>query len=224
MRFVIVGYGRVGSRTARILKEEGHEVVLVENDRDKVERARKAGFEVVEGDGSNESVLQRAGLDDAVAVGGITGDLNTNYAVCMVAKEHGCRTVLRIDADYREEIYKEYAEDVDEIIYPERLGAAGAKTALLGGNFNAIGELTENLQLSAVTIPEGSPVVGKRVSEIKLPPTARIYAHGDDREAMTIPLPQTTVEAGDRVALIVEQESLEDVRRRLLGDAAATNE
>ncbi|QCJ45769.1 MULTISPECIES: potassium channel family protein [Haloprofundus] len=220
MRFVIVGYGRVGSRTARILAEEGHEVVLVENDRDKVERAREAGFEVIEGDGSNEAVLERAGLDDAVAVGGITGDLNTNYAVCMIAKEYGCRTVLRIDADYREEIYKEYAEDVDEIIYPERLGAAGAKTALLGGNFNAIGELTENLQLSAVTIPDGSPVVGKRVSEIALPSTARIYAHGDDREAMTIPLPQTTVEVGDRVALIVEQESLEDVRRQLLGDAA----
>ncbi|MFC6725814.1 NAD-binding protein, partial [Halobium palmae] len=61
MRFVIVGYGRVGARTARILGEEGHDLVVVENDRDKVERAREAGFEVVEGDGSVESVLQEAG-------------------------------------------------------------------------------------------------------------------------------------------------------------------
>ena len=32
MRFVIIGAGRVGLRTARVLREEGHEVVLVEND------------------------------------------------------------------------------------------------------------------------------------------------------------------------------------------------
>ncbi|SFK61209.1 trk system potassium uptake protein TrkA [Halogranum rubrum] len=218
MRFVIVGYGRVGARTARILSEEGHEVVLVENNRDKVERARKAGFDVVEGDGSNESVLQKADLDSADAVGGLTGDPNINFAACMIGKEHGCRSVLRIDEDYRKEIYEQYAEDVDEIIYPERLGAAGAKTALLGGNFNAIGELTERLQLSTVTIPDDSPVVGQRVNDIDLPQTARIYAHGRGREPMTIPLPGTKVEAGDQVAIIVERDSIEDVRATLLGE------
>jgi trk system potassium uptake protein TrkA len=217
MRFVIVGYGRVGARTARILQEEGHEVVLVENNRDKVERARKAGFKVVEGDGSNESVLEKAGLETADAVGGLTGDPNINFAACMIGKEHGCRSVLRIDEDYRKEIYEQYAEDVDEIIYPERLGAAGAKTALLGGNFNAIGELTERLQLSTVTIPDASPVVGRRVNDIGLPQTARIYAHGRGREPMTIPLPGTQIEAGDQVALLVERESVEEVRQTLLG-------
>jgi trk system potassium uptake protein TrkA len=218
MRFVIVGYGRVGARTARILDEEGHEVVLVENNRDKVERARKAGFEVVEGDGSNESVLQKADLETADAIGGLTGDPNINFAACMIGKEHGCRSVLRIDEDYRKEIYEQYAEDVDEIIYPERLGAAGAKTALLGGNFNAIGELTERLQLSTVTIPDTSPVVGQRVNDIDLPQTARIYAHGRGRQPMTIPLPGTKVEAGDQVALLVERESVEEVRQTLLGN------
>jgi trk system potassium uptake protein TrkA len=220
MRFVIVGYGRVGARTARILMEEGHDLVLVENDRDKVERARDAGFEVVDGDGSTESVLEQAGIANADALGGLTGDPNVNFAACMIAKEHGCRTVLRIDEDYREEIYERYAEDVDEIVYPERLGAAGAKTALLGGNFNAIGDLTERLQLSTVTIPADSPVVGMRVSEIDLPQTARIYAHGRNREPMTIPLPGTTVEAGDQVALISERESLTAVEAALVGEQA----
>jgi trk system potassium uptake protein TrkA len=34
---------------------------------------------------------------------------------------------------------------------------------------------------------------------------------------MTIPMPRTTIEAGDRVAVIVEQESVEGVRSALLG-------
>ncbi|WP_136589603.1 potassium channel family protein [Salinigranum halophilum] len=219
MRFVIVGYGRVGARTARVLKEEGHNVVVVENDDQKVERAREAGFEVVEGDGSNEATLERAGIEHADAVGGLTGDPNVNFAACMIGKEFDCRAIMRISEDYREEIYEQYAEDVDEVIYPERLGAAGAKTALLGGNFNALGDLTERLQLSTVTVPEGAPVVGQRVSEVDLGPRARIYAHSHDREEMTIPLPGTEIHVGDQLALIIDLDAVDEVKTALLGDA-----
>ncbi|ADJ14277.1 potassium channel family protein [Halalkalicoccus jeotgali] len=217
MKFVIVGYGRVGMRTARILDEEGHEVFIVDNDHDKVERARKAGFDVVEGDGSNETILEEVGVESADALAGLTGDLNTNFAACMVGKHHDCRTVMRIDHDYREEIYQKYADDVDEIVYPERLGAAGAKTALLGGDFNLVADLTERLQLITISVPEESPAIGKRVSEIDLPDGARIYAHGTNHGAMTIPLPRTSIDEGDSVAVIVEQESVEGVRTALLG-------
>jgi trk system potassium uptake protein TrkA len=217
MTFIIIGYGRVGARTARILHEEGHAVVVVENDADKAERARDAGFEVVEGDGHNESVLKRAGVEHAAAVGGLTGDPNTNFAACMIGKEYGCRVVMRISEDYREEIYDRYAEDVDEVIYPERLGAAGAKTALLGGNFNAIGELTEELRLTTVTVPDGAPVIGQKVNEIDLGDFGRIYAHGRDREPMTIPLPGTIIEPDDHLAVVVEHDSLDRAKEALLG-------
>jgi len=133
MRFVIVGAGRVGLRTARVLDESDHHVVLIDSDIAKVERAQKEGYEVIEGDGALEDTLDLADLDGADALGALTGDLNDNFVAGMIAKEHGCRTVMRIDEDYRENIYRTYAEDVDEVIYPERLGAIAAKNALLGG-------------------------------------------------------------------------------------------
>lgn len=215
MKFVIVGYGRVGTRTARILQSEGHDVTIVERDHEKVGRAEEEGFTVVQGDGNEESILETAGIDTADAIGALTGDLNTNFTACMIGKEHGCRTVLRIDADYREEIYEKYAADVDEIIYPERLGAAGAKTALLGGDFNVLADLTEQLSIASVDVPAGSSVVGKRVVEVELPGDAHIYAHGRAHEPMTIPLPQTTIEAGDSVAVMATPDGLDDVRSAL---------
>ena len=221
MKFVIVGFGRVGMRTARTLQSEGHEVVLVENDPDKIERAKTEGFEVVEGDGSEEDVLASAGLETADAIAAVTGDLNTNFSACMVGKHYDCRTVLRIDEDYREEIYEKYAEDVDDIIYPERLGAAGAKTALLGGDFNVLADITEELSAATVKIPAGAPVVGDRVVTLELAGDARIYAHGRANEPMTIPLPQTEIEAGDSIAIIAPPESLEGVRERLRGESPA---
>jgi len=221
MQFVIVGFGRVGMRTARTLQSEGHDLVVVEQAPTKVERAEAEGFDVVEGDGAEEDALEAAGVAAADAVGALTGDLNTNFSACMVAKHHGCRTVLRIDEDYREEIYEKYAEDVDEIIYPERLGAAGAKTALLGGNFNVLADMTEQLSAASVEIPDGSSAVGKRVVEVELPGDARIYAHGRRNEAMTIPLPQTEIEGGDSVAIIADPESVTAARKQLRGEASA---
>jgi len=221
MRFAIVGFGRVGMRTARTLQSEGHDVTIVENAPTKVERAEAEGFTVVDGDGADEDTLEEAGVADADAIAALTGDLNTNFSACMVAKHHGCRTVLRIDEDYREEIYQKYAEDVDEIVYPERLGAAGAKTALLGGNFNALADITEQLSAASIEVPDGSPAVGMRVVEVELPGDARIYAHGRANEAMTIPLPQTEIEGGDSVAIIADPESVSAARKQLRGEATA---
>lgn len=217
MKFVIVGYGRVGVRTADILVNEGHEVVIVEVDPEKAQKARDAGLDVIEGDGEDERVLERANLDETDALAALSGDLNVNFTACMIANGHGCRTVLRIDEDYRQEIYEKYAADVDEVVYPERMGAAGAKTALLGGNLNVLADLTEHLTATSIDIPSESPVIGRRVVELELPENARVYAHGRRKEPMTIPLPQTRIEAGDRVALIAEQSSLESVQTMLTG-------
>jgi len=212
MRFIIVGYGRVGARTADIISTEGHEVVIVEKDETRAQHARDDGHEVVEGAGEDERNLEHAGLGESDALAALTSDLNTNFTACMIANNHGCRTVLRIDEDYREEIYRKYADDVDEVVYPERMGAAGAKTALLGGDLNVLGDLTENLTATSLEIPDGSSLIGRRVVEIELPGDARVYAHGRRREPMTIPLPQTEIKSGDRVALIAEQATLDEVK------------
>ena len=220
MKFIIVGFGRVGMRTARTLVSEGHEVTVVEQDRERVERARDEGFEIVEGDGGQEVVLERAGLEAADAVGALTGDINTNFSACVIGDAHGCRTVLRVNEDFSSTLYERYTDTVDEVIYPERLGAAGAKTALLGGDFNVIADLTEQLSVASVKIPDGSPVIGERVIEIELPGETRIYAHGREDQPMTIPLPQTRVEAGDSVAVMTDPELLAEVRTQLRGEEA----
>jgi trk system potassium uptake protein TrkA len=212
MKFVIVGYGRVGKRTCRVLREEGHDVVVVDNDHERVERASNDGYDTVEGDGQDEDVLEDAGIGTADAIGALTPDLNVNFAACMVGKHNGARTVLRIDEDYREDIYEKYASDVDEIIYPERLGAAGAKTAMLGGDFNVLADITEQLRFSVFTVDAGSSLVGERLVNVDLPEEARVYAHGAKEDPLTIPLPTVELDVGDRVAVVVDADGIDAVR------------
>ena len=221
MRLIIVGYGRVGRRTASMLRSEGHDVVVVDIDRERVERARDDGYETVEGDGGAESVLEEAGVGEATAIAGLAGDLNTNFSACVVGNAHGCRTVLRVDKDVTEPLYDRYTDIADAVIYPERLGAAGAKTALLGGDFSVVAEIAEHLSLASLTVPEESPVVGQRVVEVELPNEARIYAHGRADSEMTIPLPQTHIEPGDSVAVVVDPKHLPAVRDALRAEQPA---
>jgi trk system potassium uptake protein TrkA len=217
MRFVIVGAGRVGLRTARVLAESGHDVTLVETDPAKIEGAEKRGFTIVEGDGSREEPLLAAGVESADALGALTGDLNTNFAACMIAKHYGCRTVMRIDEDYREDVYREYADEVDELIYPERLGAIAAKNAILGGNVRAIADVAANLQVLELTVTPDSPMGGYTIGELELPGDAMVLAFGKRDEPLGIPLEDDSLEAGDRLAVLADFEVLEDVHRIIVG-------
>jgi trk system potassium uptake protein TrkA len=221
MRFVIIGAGRVGLRTAEVLRDGDHRVTLVEVDPVKAERARERDLDVVEGDGSREDVLVEAGIEDADGLGALSGDLNVNFAACMIGNHFGCRTLLRIDDDYREEIYREYATQVDEIIYPERLGAIAAMNALLGGNIRAIIDVEESLQVLELTVSPESPMLGYSIEELELPGGSELLAFGKAGESMGIPLPDDSFEVGDSVVVLADFAVLQEVRQLIVGDATA---
>jgi trk system potassium uptake protein TrkA len=218
MRYVIVGAGRVGLRTARVLDDSDHHVLLVDPDPEACERARNDGFDVIEGDGSLEEVLLEADVESADALGALSGDLNDNFAACLVAKQHDCRTVMRIDEDYREEIYRSYAEAVDEVIYPERLGGLLVKNALLGGNIRAIADIAPSLQLVVLTVNQPSPMRGYSLSELELPSNARLLAFAKGEDPLTLPPMDQSIEAGDRMVILADFDTLSDVRSLIVGD------
>ncbi|MXR52204.1 TrkA family potassium uptake protein [Halovenus sp. WSH3] len=220
MRFIILGAGRVGLRTARAIRGSAHEVVVVDPDEEAVERARSEGFSVIQGDAASEDVLLEAGVAEADAVGALTGDLNANYAACAIANQYGCRTVMRIDEDYREDIYRRYVEEVDQIVYPERLGAILAKNALTGGNIRAIADIEQSLQIVEFTITSDSPMEDYTLSELELPGTARLIAYGSKGNPLRLPTPDDALENGDRVVVLGDVETLDEIRQLIVGDGA----
>lgn len=92
MKIVIFGCGRLGSTLAQMLDDEGHEVTVLDPDREKFERLGHAfGGRKLTGIGINEDFLRRAGVQEAGAFLALSGDDraggdNTNVMASQIAK------------------------------------------------------------------------------------------------------------------------------------------
>lgn len=108
MKVIIMGCGRIGSRTAHMLSEEGHTVTIIDLNVDAFNRLDPTfqGRTVI-GTGIDEDVLKSAGIEEADAFVAVTSNDNTNIMASQIAKViFGVPEVLcRIYDPVREDTY-----------------------------------------------------------------------------------------------------------------------
>jgi len=88
MFVLVVGGGRVGSHLAELLRQEGHEVKLVENRPEILERLRgEVPTEIIfEGEMSSPSVLEDAGIKRANVLAAVTSEDEVNLVITSLAR------------------------------------------------------------------------------------------------------------------------------------------
>jgi trk system potassium uptake protein TrkA len=109
VRVVIMGCGRVGAQLAVMLERRGHEVTVLDTNPNAFERLPRdfKGRKLV-GNGIDQDVLRRAGIERADAFVACTQGDNRNVMAAQVAKHifNVPRVVSRIYDPIREEIYR----------------------------------------------------------------------------------------------------------------------
>ncbi|MFB6154423.1 MAG: TrkA family potassium uptake protein [Haloferacaceae archaeon] len=213
IRAIVVGGGRVGRQTARSLHDQGHSVVVVEEDADRcAELADEYVATVIEGDATNPNVLRQANLEEADVVAGLTGKRGINLGVCMLAQRLGdVRTVVRVDAA---EAAAGYEDIVDDVVFPERLGALSAVNAITGIEVNALEDVMGDLDIYQITVAEGAPVAGKTLDDVGLPRGSLVVSTADgDRVAGR----ETVLEADRAYLVAVEPDVADEVMQLFRG-------
>ena len=123
MKIVILGCGRVGATLATMMDREGHTVSVIDQSNDSFLRL-PAEFrgDVFVGNGVDEDVLIRAGIQEADAFAAVTNGDNRNIMASQIAREifKVKRVVCRIYDPMREETYHEMGM---ETYCPTKLGA-----------------------------------------------------------------------------------------------------
>lgn len=130
MNVIIMGCGRVGAQLASLLDAEGHKVTVLDIEPYSFRRlpTNFGGIAMV-GNGIDEDVLRRAGIEEADAFVAVTQGDNRNVMAAQIAKHiyNVPRVVCRIYDPIREELYHGLGL---ETISPTIVGAALLKEAI----------------------------------------------------------------------------------------------
>ena len=87
MKIVVMGYGRVGSRTTRALAAKGHEITVVDTDPIHLRRAIDLpGVKLIQGNGIDADVQREAGVGEADRLLALTKEDNVNLMAAQVAR------------------------------------------------------------------------------------------------------------------------------------------
>jgi len=132
MKVVIMGCGRVGAQLAASLDRDGHDVTVLDLREAQFERFLPEDFHgrKVVGDGRDQDVLRKAGVEGADAFVSCTAGDNRNVMAAQMAKVlfDVPRVVCRIYDPLREEMYKMLGL---RTISPTKVGAKLLMDALM---------------------------------------------------------------------------------------------
>jgi trk system potassium uptake protein TrkA len=221
MSFVIVvGGGQVGSSVTRKLLELGHEVVIVEQRRDRhlaldEEFRHRAQY----GDGTELSVLENAGVKrPADIVVAVTGDDEDNLIICQLARElYGVAKVVARVNDPRNQAHFDLL-GVAPTVSATKMVMALVQHEMPEHELVQLVQLRrENLEIVEVEVGDSAAAAGKRVEQLRLPETARLISvmRGGKAE---IAVGSTELRPGDQVLAILQPGGEDDLHKLLVGE------
>jgi trk system potassium uptake protein len=210
MRIVIIGAGAVGFHLARRLTDEGHDVVIIDTNPDKVRRAGDSlDVIAIEGNGASIPVLEEAGIAKADILVAVAHGDEVNLMACLIASRRGVPIkVARVShPEYHaaDSILSREELGVDLMIGPEQECAWEAFQLLNAEAATDFARFAEGkVHLVGMRVREGAPVAGKTLIELDREMRGRPYvAAAIVRNGVTeIPTGASRIEAGDKIFVL----------------------
>ena len=205
MYVIVAGAGKVGWNLARELIEKGHEVTLIEHNRQRYLTVEEELEHAVQyGDATELWVLERAGIQRADLVIAVTGDDEDNLLVCQIAREkYLCdRIIARVN-------------NPRNLQWFELLGVQPAVSAtdlilrLIEHEVPSYGLVhlldlpAEQLEIIEVEVTPGAPAANQPVASIQLPEGSLIISVLRGGRGF-VPKADTVIEEGDEVLLVLD--------------------
>ncbi len=215
MRAVFIGASGLAITTVKRLLKEGHEVVLIDKDKQKIEDlSEELDCGLIHGDGSRPSQLEEVDPDGTDFLFCLSDDDQANIIASLIGQElEFGRVVTRIENAEFEPICVHLGLESLIIPHEEIAGSlldmvegrepAGLSTVLKGGLrfFTFIAEDRHEGQVKDLELPDGARVIA--------------ITRGDDSQVAD---EDTKIRKDDEVFLITDKENLDKLEEIFLGD------
>ena len=210
MYIVVVGGGRVGYFLVRALFNAGHEVFIIERNSRRVdELVSHFGNVAIKGDGSEPIIQMEAGVARADILIATTGADEDNLAACQLAKHrfNVPKTVTLINSPEDERLFGLLGVDV--VVSSTQLLLGAIEEELPAHSPAHVLPVQGNREAATIGVPQGSPVIGKRLYDIPLPPETFIVAVVDRFGELKQLNEETYIELHDEIVAITVADQAE---------------
>lgn len=217
MNYIVVGCGRLGSDLARRLFEHGHEVSVVDQRAEAFEYLGPAfRGRTIEGEILDQSVLRRAGIEDADGLAAVTNEDSVNAVVAHAAKMmfKVPHVVVRNYDPRRRPLFEAFGL---QVVSSTGWGAQRLHELLVHGEMRAVFSAGNGeVEIYEVVIP--AAWWGRRLGDLA-GAEAVIVAHTRAGRAH-LPDPEAPLEQGDVVHISATFGGIQTLRGRLAGGEA----
>ncbi|MCE2454319.1 MAG: Trk system potassium transporter TrkA [Gemmatimonadetes bacterium] len=224
MKVLIVGAGAVGFDLARRLADESQDVVVVDNEPERIEFiSNQLDVLAIGGNGASIPVLSRAGVRDAGLILSVTSRDEVNLIASMAGKRMGAkRAIARISSpEYYQSgnVLSGDALGIDRMVNPERECARETYNLLRSEIATEVIPIADGLvYLIGLRLDADAPVLGRSLSVLgeeqaeagKRRYSAVAVMRGD---RTIIPRGDTVLEAGDKTYLLCPPDAIADIGR-----------
>jgi trk system potassium uptake protein len=212
---IIAGGGKVGFFLARELIEQGHEILIIEQNPERAEFiANELGNVVLRGNADEASTLAEAGAERADAVIAVTGDDEDNLVLLQVAKRRfgTRRTIARINDPRNEDLFRLLG--IDATVNATQVMLSVLEQEIPQANLVPLLRLRNtDIEVVEATITPDSRVRGSALRDVDMPPESTIAVVIRGGSAF-FPNGTTVLEAGDDVVALTR--SIHEPRLRSL--------
>jgi len=217
--YILCGFGRVGEEISREFADRKIPFVIVESVPESLERARKKGYLVVEGDASTDATLLEAGAQRARCLLAASDSDAGNTYIVLAAKALNPRlfVVARAGQPVSEERVRRAG--ADRVISPYSIGgrrmALSALQPLVLDFIDSLAAGRHGEQILAeIAVTDESGLAGLTIEGCFINcPGATVLALQKATDPIQVgPRPSTVLEVGDRLMVLGDEEDLEALR------------
>lgn len=221
MNVIIVGAGKVGSYLTSKLSDEGHNILVIEKNKDVLERLLASNDVMgILGDGRDLAVLDEANVDECDAFIAMTFNDDVNLISSMIAKKKGAKSTIVRLRDPRYIKYDEFMRKtmgVDRLVNPEYYAAKEIQRTLkYTYAVNVENFLDSKVILIELEIDENSKLANKSLMDLNdeglLGNTIIVIGEKDDQ--VVIPNGNHILEVGEKIYVAGPREDIDKFYKR----------
>jgi trk system potassium uptake protein TrkA len=221
MRIVFVGAGNLTAMTVHRLLERGHEVVVIEKLKSRIDELSDqldCGF--LHGDGSKPAVLREAGPENTDILFCLTGNDQVNILASLVGRSLGfSRVVTKVEDPELEHVCTEL--NLEDVIVPTRTISRFLADMVAGRDALELSSIIKGSArvFSFIVREDGEGPL----SSLELPSESAVicYYRGED---FHLPEEGTKLKKGDEVVIFTHTDHIQELRERFLPKAKEDEE